>query len=190
MKGLELAKKIGLELGECKKIFEPINCKISLSELEKILQEKFQNSQAVFVAWQIQNIIWGKYDGGKIFLSENISPDVEFFLECRIFNENEELHLKKIDGEFRGRYVRDEVGMGNFFADSFSRLWGEKISAENNFVNLLDAERKIFMKIPCDETNAKYYGLLTRNYIDSDEKTGLSGYVDYRFVSIESAEEV
>lgn len=190
MNGLNLAKKIGLQLNECKNFFEPVRCEISLQSLEKILQEKFQNSKAYFAAWQIQSVIFGKFDGGKLKQFKNISPEIEFWLECRIFNEIEELHLKKIGDELKGRYIRDEIGIGKFYVDSFARLWGEKISAEDGFINLLDGERKLFMQIPCEDDGANWYGLLTRNYISSDEKTGLSGYTDYRFVSIESAEEV
>ena len=38
-------------------------------------------------------------------------------------------------------------------------------------------------------SNFKWYGLLTRNYISSDKRTGFSGFSDYRFVAIEPAEE-
>lgn len=43
------------------------------------------------------------------------------------------------------------------------------------------------MIIPCNVGDKKFYGLTTRNYIDSDETTGLSGFVGYRFVVIDSA---
>ena len=45
------------------------------------------------------------------------------------------------------------------------------------------------MMIPSDDKGKKFYGLTTRNYIDSDKATGLSGYVDYRFVALESAQD-
>ena len=44
------------------------------------------------------------------------------------------------------------------------------------------------MTLPCDDSSASYYGLVTRNYITADETTGQSGYTDYRFVRITSAE--
>ena len=185
MSGLEIAKN-NLKIEECKSIFEKISCEISLPAVEKIIAEKFQQSNGIFAAWQIQNVIFGTVENGKLKLKNNF-PEVENFLECRIFNEIEELHLKNISAELRGRYVRDEAGEGNFFADSFSRFWGECKNFENNFAKLIDSERKICLEIPA-EKSAKYFGLLTRNYIGADKETGLSGYVDYRFVKIEGAD--
>ena len=179
---IEIAKKIGYEIEKCKCIVEPVTCGIALTEVEKVIAEKFQQSNGIFAAWQIQNVVFGKVDNAKLKLK-----DVENFLECRIFNEVEELHLKKVGSEFCGRYVRDEVGEENFYIDSFSRFWGECKSFENNFAKLIDADRKLCLEIPA-EHSAKYFGLLTRNYIGSDEETGLSGYVDYRFVKIGGAD--
>lgn len=186
MSGLNIAKKIGLEIKKAQTVFEPVNCKISAVEIEKILAEKFKQSDGIFVAWKIQNVIFGKMKNYQLTLKNGL-PEVENFLECRIFNEVEELHLKNISGEFRGRYVRDEIGEENFFADSFARFWGKFTSSENGFVKLIDGERKLCLEIPTD-VQAEYYGLLTRNYIDSDDETGLSGYVDYRFLKIEGAD--
>ena len=186
MSGLDIAKRIGLEIKKSKTIFENVRCENSLSEVEKIISEKFQQSNGIFVAWQIQNIVFGKLENFKLKLKNDL-PKVENFLECRIFNEVEELHLKNFSSEFRGRYVRDEIGDENFFADSFSRFWGKFQNSEKGFVKLIDSERKLCLEIPTD-LSAEYYGLLTRNYIGSDKETGLSGYVDYRFLKIEGAD--
>lgn len=186
MSGLEIAEEVCLKIKKSKSIFENVRCENSLSEVEKIISEKFQQSNGIFVAWQIQNIIFGKLENFKLKLKDGL-PQVENFLECRIFNEVEELHLKNFSSEIRGRYVRDEIGDENFFADSFSRFWGKFQSSEKGFVKLIDSERKLFLEIPTD-LSAEYYGLLTRNYIDSDKETGLSGYVDYRFLKIEGAD--
>ena len=183
MRGLDLAQNVGLRLYECETFSEPIEC--LPSEFEKILREKFYN--AIFVAWQVQSIIWGKFDGKKILVAESTTPNVEDWLECRIFNECEELHLKREGELFSGRYIRDEVGSGKFYVDSFARLWGENSSEADGWIKLVDTSRKLSMTIPCNDYGKKFYGLKTRNYIDSDETTGLSGYVDYRFVAIESA---
>ena len=171
-----------LQLRECRKFSEPINC--SEQELEKILREKI--SDGIIIAWQVQNIIWGKFDGEQ-FLYKDIAPNFADWLELRFFNRGEEIHLKRDGNNFIGRYVRDELGEGNFYVDSFARLWGENVSSADGWITLLDAPRKISMTIPCDG-DKKYYGLTTRNYIDSDAATGLSGYVDYRFVALEEAD--
>lgn len=187
MKGLELAKKTSLEICECEISSNTATCEISLDALETLVKEKFKISRAVFVAWQLQNIFWGKYEDKKFSARAKINP--AYWLECRIFNETEELHLKQIENKFVGRYITETKGegKGNFYADSFSRFWGEKLNAADGYVTLLDRQRKLYMEIPCAEKNFKWYGLLTRNYISSDELTGLSGYSDYRFVSIEPA---
>ncbi len=186
MNGLNIAKKISLKICECKKIFAPVTCEISLSDVENLVKENFKNPRAIFVAWQIQNIVWGKFDGEKFFSTSEVTP--QFWLECRIFNDDEEIHLKRIENKLRGRYVSEIEGAGDFYADSFSRFWGENKGSANGFIKLCDNQRKLFMEIPC-ERKSNWYGLLTRNYISSDEKTGLSGYADYRFVAIEPAEE-
>ena len=185
MNGLKIAKNVGLKICQCSTEIENINCEISLNAVENLVKEKFKNSRAVFVAWQIQNIIWGKFEGEKLFARAEITP--EFWLECRIFNETAELHLKRVYGDFCGRYIKDTKGGERYFVDSFSRLWGENKSVSDGFIKLLDKQRKLCMEIPCEDKNSKWYGLLTRNYISSDEKTGLCGYSDYRFVAIEPA---
>ena len=191
MSGLNLAKKVGLDLHECKTFSERLEC--PAAELEKFLREKL--SDGIFVAWRIESVVWGKFVDKNFSLPNNQSPNFDDWLECRFFNAHEEIHLKRLGEKFFGRYVRDEDGTGTFYADSFARLWGENVSSENGFITLRDERRKISMTLPCDDDGKKFYGLLTRNYIDSDvdeknpdKSTGLSGYVDYRFVAIESAD--
>ena len=183
MSGLDLAKRVGLELCRGKKFSESVEC--APHELEKILREKFSESHGTFVAWQVQNIVWGKFDGDKLLLKDDASPNFDDWLECRVFNEREELHIKRAGEKFFGRYVRDGSGAETYYVDSFARLWGER--SADGWLTLVDAARKISMTIPCDDGGKKFYGLTTRNYIGSDAATGLSGYVDYRFVAIESA---
>lgn len=187
MGGLSLSKKIGLILDEGKTKFERGKNFSSAAELETFLCENF--SDGIFVAWQIQSIVWGKFDGEKLFLKDNRQINFDDWLECRIFNQRRELHLKRAGKDFVGRYVCDEEGEKVFYVDSFARFWGECIpKTDDGWITLRDKPRKIFMEIPYKDYNKKFYGLMTRNYIGSDEATGLSGYVDYRFVSIESAD--
>lgn len=181
MNGLTLATRVGLVLRECKIFSEQLE--ISWSELEQILREK--SFQGIFVAWQIQSVIWGKIVDEKFSSPEPI--DVEDWLEFRIFNEHEEFHFKRDGKIWRGRYIRDEAGNGDFYVDSFARLWGERVNFADGWITLRDDPRKISMTIPCDDGDKKFYGLTTRNYIGSDDDIGLSGYVDFRFVAIESA---
>ena len=185
MNGLKLAQETALKICECEIVSDTVTCEIV--DIENLVQQKFKSARATFVTWQVQNILFGKYDGEKLSARADIQP--ENWLECRIFNETAELHLKRIGNKFIGRYISEVEGTGNFYADSFSRFWGENCGTDEGYVKLLDRQRKLYMEIPCVENNSKWYGLLTRNYISSDERTGLSGYSDYRFVAIEPAEE-
>lgn len=178
MSGLDLARKVGLKLGECKTFSEPIDC--PATELEQTLRGKIDDG--IVVAWQVQSVVWSKFD------DEKLLSNVDDWLEVRIFNRNAEIHLKRAGNNFFGRFVHDEAGTSNFYVDSFSRLWGERTATTGDWITLTDAPRKISMTLPCTNGDKKFYGLLTRNYIGNDEATGLSGYVDYRFVAIEPAD--
>lgn len=184
MSDLDLARKVGLQLGECNAFSEPIDC--LSTELEQILHGKISNS--LVVAWQVQSIVWGTFEGDKILFKENIAPNIDDWLECRIFNKREEIHIKRTGNNFVGRLIRDTAGNGTFYVDSFSRLWGECTVATDDWITLTDKPRKISMTLPYINACKKFYGLTTRNYIGTDSATGLSGYVDYRFVAIESAD--
>ena len=172
--------------GKCK--YKSISIKSDFETLEQEVRNLIQ-SNAIVVIWQIHNIVWGRYQNNKLELPGN-AINVNFYQEIRVFNEDEELHLIKVDDEFCGRYIKDGVGQEIKYVDSFSRFWGEKYSIRDRLIELRDIGRKISLKIPFDEnlSDTKYLGLTTRNYIGSDENTGLSGYVDYRFLSISSAE--
>ena len=62
MNGLDLAKENSLKICECTIDSDIVACEISLSEIENFIKEKSQNSNAIFLAWQIQN-----------FFSENMT---------------------------------------------------------------------------------------------------------------------
>ena len=168
--------------------YKSISIKSDFETLEQELQNLI-HSNSIVVVWQIHNIIWGRYQNNKLELLDG-TRSANFYQEIRVFNEVEELHLIKIDDEFHGRYIQDGTGQEVKYVNSFSRFWGEKHDIKDGFIELRDIGRKISLKIPFDEgiSDTKYLGLTTRNYISSDEKTGLSGYVDYRFLSISSAE--
>lgn len=187
MTGLQSAKKIGLTLEQCHSMVEPIACDASPQSIKNLIGKIFGGRDALMIIWQIHKITWCKIIGGRLVSTEALNPIN--WLELRAFNRDEEIHLKRAGDIFKGRHVLDELGDGTYFADSFSRLWGEAVDSTDGFVRLLDSRRKLEMTIPIEPRGVKWYGLLTRNYIASDPSTGLSGYADYRFVAIEPAEE-
>ena len=101
MNGLNLAMESGLKICECAIVSDTVTCEISLDDVEELIENKFENSNAIFVAWQIQNIIWGKVEGGKIFSTAEITP--QYWQECRIFNATKEIHLKRVENKLCGR---------------------------------------------------------------------------------------
>lgn len=70
--------------------------------------------------------------------------------------------------------------------DDASILFGERINdskIKDGFAHLVESGRKISLIIPTNE-QAKTYALVTRSYIDFDEKTGQAGIGYYRYLDI------
>ena len=155
-------------------------------DITKIVNEKF-NTQSIVVIWKMNGISWKIYRPPK---TENVIKELTEGLEARIFNETAEIFFQREKNGFRGRFVKDGVGEPVKFVDSFSRFFGKKESIDGEFVKLVDRERKIFLSIPFFQNaeDVNYLGLTTRNYIGVEKNTGLSGYVDYRFLSVDSAD--
>lgn len=186
---LETAKQ-RLALKHCTSHIKPMPARAigGQEELEALLRETM-TANAVVVLWEMQAIIWGKWKDGKISFASGEEVVPEYWQELRVFNGNEELHLRRVGDSFTGRYRKDEGEDGaTAYVDSFSRFWGEKTVSSDGFVTLVDSSRKLKLVIPAED-GSRWYGLQTRNYVGSDKETGLSGYADYRFVHIASAEE-
>ncbi len=177
-------------VGACRKI-PP--CSLENGGAETVLKEHM-TADALVVIWQTHRIVWGRWQGGTLTLAPHEETTPEYWQEIRAFNATEELRLRRDGDLFSGRYRKDEQDGSKegptAYIDSFSRFWGKKEGdAENAYVTLIDHQRKLRLTIPVDDEGARWYGLETRNYVGSDEKTGLSGYIDYRFLGIFGAEE-
>ena len=180
---LELAKK-------------PLALQDGLTKWKKDLQEegsvldiipRYIQGKADVVIWQRQQVIFGIFDAQVLQLAGGKTFEEEQTLEIRIFNEREELHLWRCSTGYEGRYVMDGQGEKQSYVDCLSRLWGHTTAYDGTFAVLTDEERFLKLTVPCRE-KAGYYGLVTRNYIEADDKTGQAGYSDYRFVRIQAAE--
>lgn len=178
-----------LKLKHCTGYVKPISSRsLGKEELESLLRETM-TADALIVLWQIPGIVWGKWQDGTISLAPGEAVTPEYWQEIRVFNENEEIHLRRVGENFTGRYRKDDNDNGTTaYVDSFSRFWGERTDASDGYVTLVDSSRKLRLVVPTGD-GSLWYGLQTRNYVGSDKDTGLSGYVDYRFVHIASAEE-
>ena len=166
---------------------------VSLARKEAALCEKIETlgmKEANVVVWQVHGITWGRWQNGSLKLAGDAAKKCSLWLELRVFNEEEELHLKKSGDLWLGRWRKDGVGEATEYVDSVSRFWGEMVEAADlpeGYMKLGDAARKLKQILPQAEERAKYYGLVTRSYIGY-EATGQAGYADYRYVRIAAAD--
>ena len=166
---------------------------VSLARKEAALCEKIETlgmKEANVVVWQVHGITWGRWQNGSLKLAGDTAKKCSLWLELRVFNEEEELHLKKSGDLWLGRWRKDGVGEATEYVDSISRFWGEMVEAADlpeGYMKLEDAARKLKQILPQAEERAKYYGLVTRSYIGY-EATGQAGYADYRYVRIAAAD--
>ena len=166
---------------------------VSLARKEAALCEKLETlgmKEANVVVWQVHGIAWGRWQNGSLKLAGDAAKKCSLWLELRVFNEEEELHLKKSGDLWLGRWRKDGVGEATEYVDSISRFWGEMAEAADlpeGYMKLEDAARKLKQILPQSEERAKYYGLVTRSYIGY-EATGQAGYADYRYVRIAAAD--
>lgn len=166
---------------------------VSLARKEAALCEKLETlgmKEANVVVWQVHGIVWGCWQNGSLKLAGDVAKNCSLWLELRVFNEEEELHLKKSGDLWLGRWRKDGAGEATEYVDSISRFWGEMVEAADlpeGYMKLEDAARKLKQILPQAEERAKYYGLVTRSYIGY-EATGQAGYADYRYVRIAAAD--
>ena len=166
---------------------------VSLERKEAALCEKLEvlgMKEANVVVWQVHGITWGRWQNGSLKLAGDAAKKCSLWLELRVFNEEEELHLKKSGDLWLGRWRKDGAGEATEYVDSISRFWGEMVEAADlpeGYMKLEDAARKLKQILPQAEEHAKYYGLVTRSYIGY-EATGQAGYADYRYVRIAAAD--
>ena len=166
---------------------------VSLARKEAALCEKLETlgmKEANVVVWQVHGIVWGCWQNGSLKLAGDVAKNCSLWLELRVFNEEEELHLKKSGDMWLGRWRKDGAGEATEYVDSISRFWGERVEAADapeGYMKLEDAARKLKQILPQAEERAKYYGLVTRSYIGY-EATGQAGYADYRYVRIAAAD--
>ena len=166
---------------------------VSLARKEAALCEKLETlgmKEANVVVWQVHGITWGRWQNGSLKLAGDVAKNCSLWLELRVFNEEEELHLKRSGDLWLGRWRKDGAGEATEYVDSISRFWGERVEAADapeGYMKLEDAARKLKQILPQAEEHAKYYGLVTRSYIGY-EATGQAGYADYRYVRIAAAD--
>lgn len=167
---------------------------VDSSDITNILNE-YGINKATVVVWMVHGIFWGELSDNKISLLDMENINFKLCQEIRIFNINFELHLRIISNKAVGRLVIDYdkmIDKENIYlseyVDTVSRFWGENVTDDDaDKLILHDFSRKLTLKLPVSQlecSNAKFYGLKTRNYIEKDMDTYQVGYGDYRYVEI------
>lgn len=172
--------------------FEDVSIEASAEALTSELQ-KWNLAQGVAVLWEMQDVLWGRAESGRLSFPANKGENPLYWQELRVFNEEAELHLVRRGENLVGRYRSDAGGERLVeYVDAMSRLWGERDEDQSEvpegFVRLSDKGRGLSMVVPFDGSPSQWCGLVTRNYIKADEETWQAGYADMRFVSVVDAD--
>lgn len=166
-----------------------VNSLRTLDDIERVFSSVLGN-EGIVVIWMMNRIFWTRFENGHIKLEEDGS-EVDYWQEVRGFNGTGEIHLVRAGGSLFGRSVIDKESSGSWkegYIDIIAPLWGDNAGFADGVVHLVDEDRRLKLDIPCADGSATHYGLVTRSYIKADETTGLSGYVDYRYLAIEGME--
>ncbi|MFV0636964.1 CRISPR-associated protein Csx19 [Mitsuokella sp. WILCCON 0060] len=177
-----------LKINSGKRLVRPV----SISKVETLLTALLQHvhfTEGTVVVWQVDKIRWGKWADGKFTFADGQPENIKLWLECRVFNEQAELHLTSRKLRLSGHLVEDGQGEPAEYVDACSRFWGECQEKDADWMTLHDEDRKLSQKMPAVADEARFYGLVTRNYIGINEKTGQAGYVDYRYLAVRSADQ-
>ena len=142
--------------------------------------------RATVILWQIDRIRCGTWQDGAFHFADGTGFDAAYLVELRVFDETQELHLRREEAQLCGRFRMDGAGAPTEYVDTASRFWGERTDA-GAWMTLCDRSRKIEIILPALPKASKYVGLVTRSYIGIHE-TGQAGYVDHRFYSIVPAD--
>jgi|GEM_PF-203183 len=171
-------------------------------DLAPFTKDKFGVESGLAVFYLDYGIRFAKWEQGKFVFHDGQEAQPQYLQLARVFNEERELKIWRVDEAFYYRLRRDdENGEGGFAVDAEQNLWGTKISHESNGKKLPDKWTRLWedrgteviVPIPVAVIDVKYGKdkaykgelacLKTRNYIGAMEN-GQATYVDCRFVSL------
>lgn len=156
--------------------------------LDDILGKIAVNDYKVLLQ-SVNEMKFGYYNEHRFIFSDNKNIIQKYLVQVRMFNELEEILILRNKDEYYVRMIKDETNEESKLietVDSTSVLFGKVIKNENlpkGFVELYDKGRKIERIIP-SAVESDYYTLITRSYIEYNNKTGQAGYGYYRYVDI------
>ena len=169
-----------------------------IKNIQEFLNQYAKNQYKV-VIHAVNEIKFGYYNlqaDNKFIFADDKAIEEAYILQIRLFNPNEGILIKQdnddIDNNtYIARIIKDskenkEQKQLVQVIDDASVLFGERINdskIKDGFAHLVESGRKISLIIPTNE-QAKAYALVTRSYIDFDEKTGQAGIGYYRYLDI------
>lgn len=125
-------------------------------------------------------VIIYKLDGVEILnVKGEIQLNKENFLELRAFNENGELHVAYIDGQYMGRTRMDGTGEDVEVVDEHHLLWGNPQKHEGEYTYLSE-DRGVELKLPIEIKGNERAFVTVRNYLNPDKN--VFEFNDYRMV--------
>ena len=176
--------------------------KLVLTERKSKIEEVFLTSKAMdilvdkanagmeyqVVAHCVNEIKMGWYKDGSFIFADGDSVNDAYLQQMRVFNDNEEILIKKTGHNYWVRKISDTCGSDVKTVDSTSTIFGKRADSNNlpdDFVMVYEPGRKVKLILPVKEKSEKYC-VTTRSYITYDDNTGQSGYGYYRYVAIEA----
>ncbi|RIK36172.1 MAG: TIGR03984 family CRISPR-associated protein [Chloroflexi bacterium] len=159
-------------------------------------QQPSVGSQAWLLTHSEVGVIWGRAEEGRLLLANEIFGDdvpslqLNTLQEARLFGEQAEVRLWRIDDGFQACRISDQPGIGEAF-DECHHLWGTQIvkkdsnavQRQRGFTMMVDGREGLRHAPPVEvpdqvlgnqRGNLRYrpVRLCTRHYIDYDLQTG------------------
>ena len=140
------------------------------------------------VCWLHQSVMIGRIAGGKLsFHDGTTAVNADDLMELRLFDENGELFLWRVEEGFRYRLRTDGSGDDAEVVDTLQPLWGTKVLGEGSGWSSIAEDRGIRLEAPFTGlrlTPTERLALKCRNYIEFNDQHQ-AGFTDCRFMGFE-----
>ena len=158
---------------------ELVREKCEVPGLLDAVQKYFSGEKAWILFWELHRVDFAWYDGEKIHWQDG--KPAEYLTEARIFHEEKECRLRKIDGKFVGRVLmeRGEADTEEVYKKiSEPYMWGSIV--ENGVIR---EDRGMQYHLPCSK-DVTGFGYVVEQYYMPDAEDGMLKMVDYRMTKI------
>ncbi len=156
-------KNNGLTL---KKIKSTTKTNITINSLDEI--KDYIQEESFVVAYLDNEVLFGKYENGKFVFFNGRVIDINFLKRLRVFNQREELHIWRIDGNLQARYRKDGEGEDTEVIESNQVIFGTDFEHLGDYT-LLKEQRGTNVILPGKweaDNNKKRVAVKTRHYIE------------------------